>query len=56
MPAKHGGEPRFELRALTLELPLDLPPVNLDDEQEPDLEDDGPILVSATDPVQVSLL
>ena len=56
LPVKDGGEPRFELPALTPELPLDLPPVNFDDEPEPDIEDAEPFGSSASDPAQMTLL
>jgi len=48
LPVKRGGEPRFELPALTSELPLELPFVDFEDET--DVEDAERISVSAGDP------
>lgn len=55
LPPKPEGEPAFALPAVTDELPLDLPPGVVADEEEPEIEDDEAIPV-ADDPAQLSLL
>ena len=48
LPVKCGGEPRFELPALTPELPLELPLADF--EGEADTEDADQISIGAGDP------
>ena len=57
LPPKSDGEPAFALPAMTAELPLDLPPGQIadDDEQSEREEEQEPIPVE-DDPAQLSLL
>jgi hypothetical protein len=55
LPPKTAGEPAFELPAITAELPLDLPPGVISDEEEPEIDDEEAVPVE-DDPAQLSLL
>lgn len=57
LPPKSGGEPAFDLPALTAELPLALPPrKEFDDEDEREPLDADPVEIGDGDPTQLSLL
>ena len=55
LPPKPDGEPAFELPAVTAELPLDLPPGAVADDDEPEFDEEEPVPVE-DDPAQLSLL
>lgn len=55
LPPKPEGEPTFDLPAITAELPLDLPPGAVADDDEPELDEEEPSPVE-DDPAQLSLL
>jgi hypothetical protein len=55
LPAKPQGEPTFALPAVTAELPLDLPPGWVVEDEEPESEEQESVPVQ-DDPAQLSLL
>lgn len=55
LPPKPDGEPAFDLPTVTAELPLDLPPGDAPEEDEPQIEEEATAPVE-DDPAQLSLL